>query len=133
MAKTDTFQCIVITPEEAVLECEAKFVAFPAHDGEIGILPQRAPLVCKLGIGMMRVDTGKEKHVMLIDGGFAQVVNNKLSIITEQVYKPDTINADEARKSLDTAREMKITDEASYINRTKAVQRAQAQLKLARS
>ena len=133
MAKTSTFQCSVITPEKAVLECEAKFVTFPAHDGEIGILPRRAPLVCKLGIGPMRIETAEEKHVMLIDGGFAQIVDNKLSILTEQARKTDEINADEAQKALEQAREMKITDEPSYIARTRAIQRARAQLKLAKS
>lgn len=43
----DTFHCSVVTPERAVLECEASFAAFPAHDGEIGIMPQRAPLLCR--------------------------------------------------------------------------------------
>ena len=115
-----------------MLECDAKFVAFPAHDGEIGILPRRAPLVCKLGIGLMRIETTEEKHVMLIDGGFAQIVDNKLSILTEQTRKTDEINADEAQKALEQAREMKITDEPSYIARTRAIQRARARLKLVR-
>lgn len=133
MAKTNTFHCSVITPEKAVLECDAKFVAFPAHDGEIGILPQRAPLVCKLGIGPMRIDTEDKKHVMIIDGGFAQVVNNKLSILTEHVYNIDELNAADAQKALEQARHLKITDEQSYILRSNAIQRAKTQLKLAKN
>ena len=132
MAKNNTFHCSVITPEKAVLECDANFVAFPAHDGEIGILPKRAPLVCKLGIGTMRIESDDKKHVMIIDGGFAQVVNNKLSILTEHVYNIDELNTSEAQKALEQARELKITDEQSYNQRTNAIQRAKSQLKLAK-
>ena len=46
---TNTFHCSVITPERAVLETEATFVAFPAWDGEVGILHDRAPLLFKMG------------------------------------------------------------------------------------
>ena len=133
MAKNNTFHCSVITPEKAVLECDANFAAFPAHDGEIGILPKRAPLVCKLGIGTMRIESDDKKHVMIIDGGFAQVVNNKLSILTEHVYNIDELNASDAQKALEQARELKITDEQSYIYRTNAIQRAKSQLKLAKN
>jgi F-type H+-transporting ATPase subunit epsilon len=133
MAKTDTFKCSVITPERAVLECDANFVAFPAHDGEMGVLFNRAPLVCKLGIGPLRVESTGAKHVLLIDGGFAEVVDNRVTILTEQAVKPDQIDRAAAQQSLDEAREMKITDDASYIARDNAFKRARAKLKLARS
>lgn len=77
-----TFHCSVVTPERAVLETEASFVAFPAHDGEIGILQNRAPLLCQLGKGTLRVELGKESHRFQIEGGFAQMVDNKLTILT---------------------------------------------------
>ena len=130
MAKTNTFECSVVTPEQAVLECRATFVAFPAHDGEIGILVNRAPLLCKLGIGRLRVESPDEKHTMFVDGGFAQVVDNRLTILTEQAVRPDQIDREAAAQALTDARAMKITDEDSFIARTKAIQRAQAQLKL---
>jgi len=77
-----TFHCSVVTPERAVLETEATFVAFPAHDGEIGILQNRAPLLCQLGKGALRVETGKETQRFKIEGGFAQMVDNKLTLLT---------------------------------------------------
>jgi len=127
-----TFKCSVITPERAVLECDATFVAFPAHDGEMGVLARRAPLVCKLGIGQLRVEAEGREQQFYIDGGFAQVSGNKLSILTEQAKKPADLDAEAAKALMVEARAMpNITDE-EHVAKTKAVTRAQVQLKLAK-
>ena len=169
MATSDTFQCSIITPERKVLECDATFVAFPAYDGEMGVLTRRAPLVCKLGIGPLRIETATTsrdregavptpddpyrppaadqgagphdpyrdrkgaagKYVFFIDGGFAQVVDNRLTILTEQARKAEDLDAAAAQQALIEARAIRITDDASYTARAKAIRRAQVQLKLA--
>lgn len=130
MAKIETFQCSVITPERAALECDATFVAFPAHDGEMGVLVNRAPLLCKLGIGVLRVETADEQQTMFIDGGFAQVLGNRLSILTQHARKPDDLERDAAEQALVEAGAMKITDQASWQARANAIQRARVQLQL---
>ncbi len=132
MAKADTFQCSVITPERVVLDTTATFVAFPAHDGEVGILPHRAPLVYKLGIGALRINTAEETQVYYIDGGFAQMVNNRLAILTEQARKVTEIQPAAAEKALAEARSMSGTDTKSQEAREQAVRRAKTQLKLVR-
>jgi F-type H+-transporting ATPase subunit epsilon len=133
MAQDHTFSCNLITPERKVLECEAKFVAFPAHDGEVGILPHRAPLVYKLGIGPMRIDAVDGRHVFLIDGGFAQMVDNRLTVLTEQAKKAEDVDLASANRAMADARAMRIKDDATLTARDKAVRRAQAQLKIAGS
>lgn len=133
MAKTETFQCTVVTPERKVLECDAKFVAFPAHDGEIGIMVDRSPLVCKLGIGPMRIEQADgEKQTLLVDGGFAEVSGNSLTILTEQAKTIDELDADTAQAALVEATAMRITDEASYTARDNAIKRAKVQITLAK-
>lgn len=126
-----TFQLSVITPEKAVLDGEATFVAIPAWDGEIGILAHRAPLLAKLGVGWLRADTPHGKHAFLIDGGFAQVVDNKVSVLTERAQTAAEIDPTAARAALERAMAMKITDEASAEARTRAITLARAQLKAA--
>ena len=133
MANAATFQCSIITPEAAVLECDATFVAFPAHDGEMGIMTGRAPLVCKLGISQLRVETDSEKHVLFVDGGFAQVSGRNLSILTEQAKGADKIDGDSASTALIEARAMPGISDEEFTAKTKAVQRAQVQIKLAKS
>jgi len=133
MTSSKTFRCSIITPERTALECDATFVAFPAHDGEMGILLNRAPIVCKLGIGALRVDAADRKHTLFVDGGFAQVVGNRLAILTEQAMAPEKIDRAKADQAMIEARAMKITDDASCTARSNAVKRAQVQLKLTRS
>lgn len=132
MAKQLTFHCTVITPERPVLECEAVFVAFPAHDGELGVLHNRAPLVCKLGVGPLRVEGPEGNHKLFIDGGFAQVAENRLSILTELAGDASTLNVAAAEKAMVEARALPISDDASFDVRQRAIQRAKVQLKLAR-
>lgn len=132
MAKSDTFHCSVITPERSVLDCEARFVAFPAHDGEIGILRGRAPLVCKLGIGALRAEAADGEKLLYIDGGFAQMLGNDLTILTSAARSVKELNPAAAQKALDDAQAMTVRDDTSLEARNRAVQRAKAQIKLAR-
>ena len=49
-------QCVVVTPERAVLDEPADFVVLPLYDGELGVLPGRAPLIGRLGYGELRTE-----------------------------------------------------------------------------
>jgi len=130
VAESGTFQCSVVTPERAVLECEASFVALPAWDGEIGVLRNRAPLLCKLGIGPLRVETESESHVLLVDGGFAEMAENRLTVLTSAAKRPDELDRDEIAAGLEAARSMEVRDEPSFEARQAALQKARVQRKL---
>ena len=131
MAKNDTFHCSVITPERAVLETDATFVAFPAHDGEVGILKDRAPLLYKMGIGVLRVETPEGNHTFFVDGGFAQMVENRLTLLTEQAKSVNEIDRAAAERALDEARALPAKGETEIAARQRAVQRARVQIQLA--
>lgn len=130
MARNETFHCSVITPERAVLEADATFVAFPAHDGEVGILPGRAPLLFKMGIGELRVESPEGNHRFFVDGGFAQMVENRLTLLTEQAKALEEIDRAAAERALDEAKEMPMVSESEFAARQRAVRRAEAQLHL---
>lgn len=125
-----TFQCSVVTPEKAVLDTEAEFVSFPAHDGEIGILPGRSPLLCRLGIGPMRVRTEAGEQTLFIDGGFAQMVDNRLTILTEQAKDPSELDRGAAKEALVAAEATTASDERSFLERQAALERARVQLRM---
>lgn len=130
MAKNDTFHCSVITPERAVLEADATFVAFPAHDGEVGILPGRAPLLFKMGIGSLRVESPEGNREFFVDGGFAQMVENRLTLLTEQAKAVEDIDPAAAERALAEAREMPMVSDAEFAARQRAVSRAETQIRL---
>lgn len=104
MARNDTFHCSVITPERALLEADATFVAFPAHDGEVGILKNHAPLLYKLGVGLLRVKTPEGEQAFFVDGGFAQMVENRLTLLTQHARPIAEIDRSVAEKAREEVR-----------------------------
>jgi F-type H+-transporting ATPase subunit epsilon len=132
MAKQSTFRCSVITPEASILEADAEFAAFPAHDGQIGILRNRAPLLCKLGIGELRLDTAEGRRQYFIDGGFAQMVHNNLIILTQQAVPAEDLDPEQARKDLADASASRAQTLEAQEARRQAQQRARAKLRIAK-
>jgi F-type H+-transporting ATPase subunit epsilon len=85
---------VVITPERQVLEETVDAVVIPAHDGEIGILSDRAPLMCELGIGQLRYQQGGVTQRLFVDGGFAQVIDNRVAVLTTRAQRAQDITAE---------------------------------------
>jgi F-type H+-transporting ATPase subunit epsilon len=75
----------VISPEAAVFDGEADAVVVPAFDGELGILPNHAPLMTTLGSGVLTVRVGDHTTRFRVQGGFLQVVQNSVRILAEHV------------------------------------------------
>lgn len=125
-----TFQCTVITPEEEVFDGRVEAVVMPAHDGEIGILRDRAPLMCKLGPGRMRVRHEGSEESWYIDAGFAQVLDNRVTVLTQKAMRPDSIDRTAAEAMLAEARQMKPTDEVAARRKAQLEARARAQLRI---
>ena len=131
----NTFQASVVTPERAVLDVDdAVFVALPAHDGEIGIQPGRAPLLTQLGIGVLRIKTPESSYVFFVDRGFAQMAENKLTILTEQAKRPAEIDTEAAQKALEEAQALEIRGGDDYYaaHRLVAIDTAKLQLNVAK-
>jgi F-type H+-transporting ATPase subunit epsilon len=124
MPATYGFQCTVITPERQVFDAAVDFVALPAHDGEIGILQNRAPLLCKLGIGILRILIGTETQRMFIDGGFAQMLENELTVLTARAATAEQVDPQAEEAALAAARNLRARDAEA--------ERASAKLKLVR-
>lgn len=73
----------VISPESVLFEGEASSVVAPAYDGEVGILENHAPMMTLLGAGPLRLD-GSAGKTFNIEGGFLQVVDNNVRVVTEK-------------------------------------------------
>lgn len=133
MVANKTLQCSVITPEEKVFEAAATAVVLPAHDGQVGILRDRAPLLCELGTGTLRIDTvDAGPREFLVDGGFAQVLNNEVMVLTERAAAAENISRADAEKALAEAKRMSNVGIDAVTNRRKAIQRAETQIRMAR-
>ena len=74
----------VISPEALVFEGQADSVVAPAFDGEVGILTGHAPMMTLLGKGILRVGRGSGAQTFKIEGGFLQVAENAVRVVTEK-------------------------------------------------
>src|SRR5262245_54700132 len=126
-----TLQVVVVTPERAVLDQVADFVALPMYDGELGVLPGRGPLIGRLGIGEMRIKRGEHVTHLFIDGGFAQIRENTVSVLTPHSQTAAEIKPDAVREALQAATATKATTPEQLADREKAQQRARTKLRLA--
>jgi F-type H+-transporting ATPase subunit epsilon len=126
------FQATIVTPEEQTFDQTVVQAILPAHDGEIGILTGRAPLLVKLGQGPLRLDlSGGGRQVFYVEGGVAQMKDNKLTILTNQAIRPETISKESARAELAEAIARRITDDKSFEDRQRRINRARALEELA--
>ena len=77
------FNLSIVSPEKALFEGEVSFVVVPAFDGELGILAGHAPLMALLSDGVLRIETAAGTQRFRVKGGFVQVVDNKVSVLSE--------------------------------------------------
>ena len=126
------FQCTVVTPEQQVIDEQITQAIVPAHDGQVGILTDRAPLLVKLGVGELRLDVaGGQRRTFLIDGGVAQMKDNRLTILTDDAVPAAEINAEEARAAVAEATAQRVTDAESFQQRQHRLRRARAMQQIA--
>ena len=78
-------QVTVISPEVSMFDGEADAVVAPAFDGQVGILPNHAPFMTLLGEGTLMVRRADTVNHFSIRGGFLQVVDNRVRVVTEHV------------------------------------------------
>jgi F-type H+-transporting ATPase subunit epsilon len=123
-------RCVVVTPERAVLDEQVDSVILPLFDGELGVLPGRAPLIGRLGFGELRLRRGERLQRYFVDGGFAQVNADTVTVLTDRAVKPQDINIESAEQALALSTLLAETPEAQEANFNNA-ERARAQLRVA--
>ena len=95
----------VVTPKGSKFKSEATQVNAPGTLGDLGILPGHRPLITSLGIGLLSyVHEGKTSH-LVINGGYLEVADDKLVVITETAESPDEIDVQRAETALQRAEE----------------------------
>lgn len=125
------FGCTLLTPEQQVLDEQIVQAIVPAHDGEVGILTDRAPLMSKLGVGALRLDLPSgQKRVFFIDGGIAQMKDNRLTILTDEAIAQPELNAETAQAELAEATALRPVDVSTSQQRERRLARARAMLQM---
>src|SRR6185436_17772805 len=99
-----SLKCVVVTPEKAVLDEAADFVVVPMYDGELGVALNRQPLIGRLGFGELRITKGSQTKHLYVDGGFVQVRDNTVTVLTSKAVDVKDIKMADARAALASAK-----------------------------
>lgn len=118
----DAFHCSLVTPEEKLIDETVTYAMIPAWDGGVGIEVNHAPLMLELGVGSLRLDfpSGASRWY-LVEGGFAQMVSNKLTMLSNRATPAERLVVSDAERELAAALEMTSTDELSQKAKDRAI------------
>lgn len=106
----------IITPDEKVFSSEADQVVLPTESGETGILSGHVPLVTKIKAGELKVIRGGETELIAVDRGFAKVLGNTVSVLTEAAIDVKEIDLSELESAQSRAEQALKDAEAEGID-----------------
>lgn len=127
----DRIQCVVVTPERTLLDELVGSVVLPLLDGELGVLPGHSPLLGRLGYGELRTGTGAGANRYFIDGGFAQVRDDVVTVLTNRAIPIAQLDPAAANAELEKARNRPAGGEYDAAERTRQMDRARALVRVA--
>jgi len=99
----DKLQLEVITPEKMVLREAVDEVTLPGLDGELGILPEHTPLISQLKTGALTYRKSGEKRSLHVSGGFAEILPDRVSVLTDVAEAAEDIDPERAKRSRERA------------------------------
>jgi F-type H+-transporting ATPase subunit epsilon len=130
-----TFQLEVATPERLLLREQVSEAQIPALNGYIGVLPEHAPLISKLGTGELSYQTGGRRLSLVVSGGYVEVLGDQTRVLADSAEKTEEIDLARAQAALDRAQKRLATPEANLdVGRAlNALKRAEARLAAAKA
>jgi F-type H+-transporting ATPase subunit epsilon len=129
-----TIRLEIVTPERLAYADDVDSVQVPGSEGEMGILPNHAPLVSMLGIGELRIRKGGSEELFAIAGGFVQVRPDKVVVMAETADMASEIDlerAQEARREAERAIESGYHEAADLAAARAALQQALLRIRVA--
>lgn len=121
----DLIQVELVAADRTVWTGEAAMVLARTSDGDVGILPQHAPLLATLADGAVLIRrTAADPVVAVVHGGFLSVADNRVAILAEECDLASDIDLDEANRALADAQRSDSQDAARRARRAEARIRA---------
>ena len=102
-----SFQVNIVTPEKVAWEAEAVSVIIPGSEGYLGVWANHAPLVTGLtpGVIAIRLDDAGNTTYLACSGGFVEISDNTVNIMTDSAEEAAHIDADRAKAALERAKD----------------------------
>lgn len=130
-----TMRLEIATAERVVYSEDVEILVAPGMDGQLGILPNHAPLLTALQPGEIRVVREGEESYMAVSGGFLEVMANRVTILADTAERAEEIDIERAEEAMQRAQERIETGGASAMELQRAlasIRRSQARLLAAR-
>ncbi len=125
----------IVTPERRVFDETVDSVTVPTATGEVGILPNHAPLISSLKSGILSFANKGASEKMVVSGGFVEVSTNKVSVLTDIAEKADEIDVEAAKVEREAAQKVLSGafsgTEEEFEAEKERLERAQARISLA--
>ncbi len=137
-----TFRCELIDPKGKLLDRQVTSVVLPAHDGQLGILYNHMPMLCQLGLGVMKVSPAPTEQrqeaqppdlFFFIDGGSALVAENEVTVIAYEALSLQDLQAPQVQTLIDKTTQNAANTALSAGQRAHEDQRLRALRNLAES
>ena len=89
-----SFSVSVVTQVKKILEQEAGYLRLRTSEGDIGILPNHAPLVAELSMGKMEIESPNKdrRDIYFLSGGFLEISDNQATVIADEIFPIEEID-----------------------------------------
>nr|QXI85278.1 ATP synthase CF1 epsilon subunit [Gentiana crassuloides] len=98
-----TLNLCVLTPNRIVWDSEVKEIILSTNSGQIGVLPNHAPIAAAVDIGILRIRIDAKWVTLALMGGFARIGNNEILFLVNDAEKGSDIDPQEAQQTLEIA------------------------------
>lgn len=131
----NTFGLNIIASDKDFYHGRGKSIVLPAKDGELTILAHHADMMVAVVPGNLRFQTEDDVwHTAVVGGGFAQIINNRVTVLADSIEKPEEIDVKRAKEAKERAEEQlrqKQSLQEYYVSKH-SLARAMARMKAAR-
>ena len=99
----NTFELRVVTPRSLLLEETVREVTGPGTLGEFGVLPEHITFLTSLESGVLRFRTDSGERCVAVRGGFAEVVDDVMTVLADDAVFTEDIDVAAAQADLQAA------------------------------
>ena len=99
---TGTFRFVLRTPQGTLIDCRTGSMIFPAHDGLQGVLRNHAPMLCKIGLGIVQIKEipDRDDAFFLVNEGFARISENFITVLSDDVTTFEGLDEEQSKEML---------------------------------
>ena len=106
MAEGRNFDLEIIAPDRVFYQGQASMIEFNTTEGEIGVLPGHIPMTVIIKPGIVTIyETGKDEKKAAVHAGFAEILQDKVTILAEIAEWPEEIDTERAEAAYERAQE----------------------------